>query len=152
MKIICIEEHTSDHDLLQASLPKQKAEASYFTEVGDHFKGDAEDGDDKLPMTVSFGASVNSCQTGAKGASRRWTKHRIDMQRVSYSNPSQNAPVEKVLLSFLNGERTPDLPNAQGSMFGLAANNVTSANMIRVAVEGRDVWRAGWAGVYSRTP
>ena len=39
-------------------------------------------------------------------------------------------------LPFLNGERTPDLPNAQGSMFGLTANNLTSANIIRATVEG----------------
>ena len=39
-------------------------------------------------------------------------------------------------LPFLNGERTPDLPNAQGSMFGLTANNLTSANMVRATVEG----------------
>ena len=39
-------------------------------------------------------------------------------------------------LPFLNGERTPDLPNAQGSMFGFTANNLTSANMVRATVEG----------------
>ncbi len=39
-------------------------------------------------------------------------------------------------LPFLNGERTPDLPDAQGSMFGLTANNFTSANMVRATVEG----------------
>lgn len=33
MKIICVEEHTGDQDLLKAGQPKQKAEASYFTEV-----------------------------------------------------------------------------------------------------------------------
>ena len=39
-------------------------------------------------------------------------------------------------LPFLNGERTPDLPNAQGSIFGLTANNLTSANMMRATIEG----------------
>jgi len=39
-------------------------------------------------------------------------------------------------LPFLNGERTPDLPQAQGSLVGLTANNFTAANLIRAAIEG----------------
>ena len=39
-------------------------------------------------------------------------------------------------LPFLNGERTPDLPQAQGSLVGLTATNFTAANLIRAAVEG----------------
>jgi xylulokinase len=39
-------------------------------------------------------------------------------------------------LPFLNGERTPDLPQAQGSILGLAATNYTPANLIRAAIEG----------------
>jgi xylulokinase len=39
-------------------------------------------------------------------------------------------------IPFLNGERTPDLPNAQGSIIGLSANNTTPANMMRATVEG----------------
>jgi xylulokinase len=39
-------------------------------------------------------------------------------------------------LPFLNGERTPDLPQAQGSIVGLTANNFTPANIIRAAIEG----------------
>jgi xylulokinase len=39
-------------------------------------------------------------------------------------------------LPFLNGERTPDLPKARGSLVGISANNFTAANLIRAAVEG----------------
>ena len=39
-------------------------------------------------------------------------------------------------LPFLNGERTPDLPQAQGTLTGISAVNFTSANLIRAAVEG----------------
>lgn len=39
-------------------------------------------------------------------------------------------------IPFLNGERTPNLPNARGSIVGISANNFTSANVIRSAVEG----------------
>ncbi|MGI4755709.1 MAG: xylulokinase [Janthinobacterium lividum] len=41
-----------------------------------------------------------------------------------------------IFLPFLNGERTPDLPGAQGSMVGLAATNWTPENLIRAVVEG----------------
>jgi xylulokinase len=37
---------------------------------------------------------------------------------------------------FLNGERTPNLPRAQGSIVGASANNFNSSNLIRSVVEG----------------
>jgi xylulokinase len=37
---------------------------------------------------------------------------------------------------FLNGERTPDLPQARGSIVGASANNFTTSNLIRAVVEG----------------
>jgi xylulokinase len=39
-------------------------------------------------------------------------------------------------LPFLNGERTPDLPHARGSLSGISATNFTAAHLIRAAVEG----------------
>jgi len=39
-------------------------------------------------------------------------------------------------LPFLNGERTPDLPRARGSIVGISANNYIPENLIRAAVEG----------------
>ena len=41
-----------------------------------------------------------------------------------------------MFLPFLNGERTPDLPTAQGSIFGLSATNFTAANLLRSTIEG----------------
>lgn len=41
-----------------------------------------------------------------------------------------------VFLPFLNGERTPDLPNARGTLLGISANNFTPDNLIRAAIEG----------------
>ncbi|MEF2071679.1 xylulokinase [Consotaella aegiceratis] len=40
------------------------------------------------------------------------------------------------LLPFFNGERTPDLPNARGSLLGLTDTNMTAENFVRAAVEG----------------
>ena len=41
-----------------------------------------------------------------------------------------------VLLPYLDGERTPDLPDASGSLTGLTRANMTPANLARAAVEG----------------
>ena len=41
-----------------------------------------------------------------------------------------------VFLPFLNGERTPDLPTARGSVVGLSASNWSPENLIRAAIEG----------------
>ena len=39
-------------------------------------------------------------------------------------------------LPFLNGERTPDLPMARGTLTGVSATNFTPDHLIRAAVEG----------------
>jgi xylulokinase len=39
-------------------------------------------------------------------------------------------------LPFLNGERTPDLPKATGSLLGVSSTNWSAENLIRAAVEG----------------
>ncbi|MFC6645794.1 xylulokinase [Granulicella cerasi] len=41
-----------------------------------------------------------------------------------------------VFLPYLNGERTPDLPDARGSLHGISSTNFTPDHMIRAAVEG----------------
>jgi xylulokinase len=41
-----------------------------------------------------------------------------------------------LMLPFLNGERTPNLPNGRGSLFGMTATNFTHANLYRAAMEG----------------
>jgi xylulokinase len=40
------------------------------------------------------------------------------------------------MLPFLNGERTPDLPTARGTILGLSALNMTPENLMRAMVEG----------------
>lgn len=41
-----------------------------------------------------------------------------------------------VMLPFFNGERTPDLPHARGSLQGMDLNNFTRGNIYRAAMEG----------------
>jgi xylulokinase len=40
------------------------------------------------------------------------------------------------LLPYLDGERTPNLPDARGSLHGITRSNLTRANMARAAIEG----------------
>ena len=40
------------------------------------------------------------------------------------------------MLPYLDGERTPDLPTATGSLTGLTRRNATPAHLARAAVEG----------------
>lgn len=39
-------------------------------------------------------------------------------------------------IPFLNGERTPDLPRARGTISGISSNNYTANNLIRAVIEG----------------
>jgi xylulokinase len=41
-----------------------------------------------------------------------------------------------VLLPYLDGERTPNLPNASGTLLGMTRKNMTSENFARAAIEG----------------
>lgn len=41
-----------------------------------------------------------------------------------------------VFVSYLAGERTPDLPEASGALHGMTQSNITPANLARAAVEG----------------
>lgn len=41
-----------------------------------------------------------------------------------------------MLLPFFNGERTPNLPDGRGCLFGMDLRNTTSANFYRAAMEG----------------
>jgi xylulokinase len=41
-----------------------------------------------------------------------------------------------VMLPFLNGERTPDLPHARGGLHGMDLGNLTRGNVYRAAMEG----------------
>jgi xylulokinase len=41
-----------------------------------------------------------------------------------------------IMVPYLEGERTPDLPNATGTLVGLRGGNMTPENLARAAVEG----------------
>ena len=119
MRIICVEEHTGDQDLLKAGQPKQKAEASYFTEVGTDFKGSLDDGDDKLPSTLNFQTSAKLLPDRDGGRLAIMDQHGIDMQILSYSNPSQYVPADQqVELTRQANDRLAESVRANPTRFG----------------------------------
>jgi sugar (pentulose or hexulose) kinase len=41
-----------------------------------------------------------------------------------------------IFIPYLEGERTPPLPNARGQLVGLTLSNMTPANIARATIEG----------------
>lgn len=61
----------------------------------------------------------------------------VDLDRLSQLALSAPIGAEGLtLLPYLDGERTPDLPQATGTLGGLTRANATPANMARACVEG----------------
>ncbi|MGZ3146025.1 xylulokinase [Lentzea chajnantorensis] len=61
----------------------------------------------------------------------------VDLDRLSTLALSAPAGAEGVVLvPYLEGERTPNLPDATGALHGLTLSNATPANIARAAVEG----------------
>lgn len=56
-----------------------------------------------------------------------------DLDRLALSVPSADG---LVLLPFLDGERTPPLPDATGLLHGLTRHNATPGHLVRAAVDG----------------
>jgi xylulokinase len=57
-----------------------------------------------------------------------------ELSRLALSAPPGAEGV--VLVPYLEGERTPNLPNSTGALHGLTLRNATPANIARAAVEG----------------
>jgi len=60
----------------------------------------------------------------------------VDLARLNELALSTQDSDGLVLLPFLDGERTPDLPNARGLLTGLTRANATPARLARATVEG----------------
>ncbi len=61
----------------------------------------------------------------------------LDIATFNRQLSSVSAGAEGLLfLPFINGERTPALPNASASLLGINAHNLSSAHLARAAVEG----------------
>ncbi|RKS68471.1 xylulokinase [Motilibacter peucedani] len=68
------------------------------------------------------------------GAARLLGVDHAELSRLALSVPAGAGGL--VLVPYLEGERTPDLPNATGSLHGLTLETMTPAFLARAAVEG----------------
>jgi xylulokinase len=63
----------------------------------------------------------------------------FELDLPAFNRAVETAPIGAdgvLMLPFLNGERVPALPQAQGSLHGLTSTNLSQANLCRAAVEG----------------
>jgi xylulokinase len=81
-----------------------------------------------LPLVCTLNAArVLSTVAGLLGVSLS------ELDGLALSTPDSGG---LVLLPYLDGERTPDLPHARGLLHGLTRANATPARLARAAVEG----------------
>lgn len=81
-----------------------------------------------LPLVCTLNAArVLQAATTMAGATL------ADLDRLALSVSGTDG---LVLLPFLDGERTPPLPDATGVLHGLTRHNATPAHLVRAAVEG----------------
>jgi uncharacterized protein len=97
MKIICLEEHAIDADIVRASQPAQTSEAGYMTDWGSRVEDKPAAFTDNRPHLVS--PRVAGAVAREVGASRiaAMDQHSIDMQVVSYSSSPQLAPASQAV-------------------------------------------------------
>ena len=65
-------------------------------------------------------------------------RHLLDVDLEKVESLASNIPPGAdgvITVPFFNGERTPALPNAKASIFGLDSHNTTNAHLIRSAME-----------------
>jgi xylulokinase len=82
-----------------------------------------------LPLVATLNA--------ARVLSAAATLLRVDLDELgALAESAQPGSGGLVLLPYLDGERTPDLPDATGTLSGITRGNLTPANLARAAVEG----------------
>lgn len=63
----------------------------------------------------------------------------LDVSLADFDRVASQAPAGAdglITLPFFNGERTPDLPDASASVFGLNSHNCSKQHLLRSAIEG----------------
>lgn len=75
-----------------------------------------------------------NCTASTEATAHLLGKSTRDLDRLLANTPPGASGI--TMLPFFNGERTPDLPQAKASLFGLDAANATDANVLRASMEG----------------
>ena len=96
MKIICLEEHTADADMANASRPAQTSEAGYMADWGSRVV-DKPALTDNRPGLVSAKEAAAAARDVGAGRIAAMDEHGIDMQVLSYSNSPQLVPARQAV-------------------------------------------------------
>ena len=95
MKIICIEEHTSDPSLAEAAQPSIEREAPYAADLGSRYQEAPDTTSTGRPNLVSPAQAAKDVSTPIEARLPEMDAHGIDVQVLSYSNAAQAAPAGK---------------------------------------------------------
>ena len=118
MKIICLEEHTTDADLAKASRGAQMRQAGYMADLGSRVKNLPEDAADDRPQLRVI-ADIPTLLRDV-GASRiaDMDANGIDMQILSYSDAAQLAPADQAAdLTRAANDRLAEVVRARPARF-----------------------------------
>ncbi len=95
MKIICLEEHTTDFDLAEASRGAQMRQAGYMADLGSRVKKSPKDAGDDRPQLRAIADIPTLLRDVGAVRIADMDANRIDMQVLSYSDGSQLAPADQ---------------------------------------------------------
>ena len=116
MKIICIEEHGVDGAIAAALRQAATPDHAYFADWGSRVKD--KPADDSRPWLIPAADSVELGLNMGAGRMAAMDKSGIDVQFLSYSNPTQFAPAEKAVdLARAANDRLADAIRANPDRF-----------------------------------
>ncbi len=117
MKIICVEEHTVDSGIAEATRAAQMAEAGYMADWGSHVIEKPVEQD--RPRQVSAKTAMELGSDVGAGRLAEMDKYGIGMQILSYSNAPQLAPAaQAVELTRAANEKLAEAVRANPTRFG----------------------------------
>ncbi len=94
LKIICLEEHTLDPALAKAAQPTTARMAPYMADLGSRFRESPGGGQEGRPNLVSPERAFAAVSAPIDDRLAEMDAHGIDMQVLSYSNQTQDAPAK----------------------------------------------------------
>jgi predicted TIM-barrel fold metal-dependent hydrolase len=122
MRIICIEEHTTDEAIDKASRPRIVADAPYAADWGLRVDDRPENYEDNRPHLMSPRAAADMARDLGARRIADMDRHGIDMQIISFSSPTQLVPAEHALdLARAANDRLAEAVQARPTRFGAFA-------------------------------
>ncbi len=119
MKIICLEEHTIDGNLAQASQSAQIREASYMADLTTRVDQDSGRRADRPHMNDDMSAIAPLAADIGSGRIADMDLNGIDMQILSHSNMPQLAPLDRAVdLTRAANDRLAEAVHAHPTRFG----------------------------------